>query len=103
VTCARKHIRPADVLFRCGSDEFVVVQFDTDKALAGTIAARIRQAVESESPVGVEARMKITVGVASMPDDGRSVEALVLAARQRTGAAGARPSDDPPERSGSIH
>jgi diguanylate cyclase (GGDEF)-like protein/putative nucleotidyltransferase with HDIG domain len=104
VACARKHIRPADVLFRYGSDEFVVVQFETDRILAAAIAARIRQAVESESNAsGLPMRIRISVGVSAMPDDGHSVEALVLAARQRTGLSHAREQEDPLQPPGSIH
>jgi diguanylate cyclase (GGDEF)-like protein/putative nucleotidyltransferase with HDIG domain len=104
VACARKHIRPADVLFRYGSDEFVIVQFETDKILAAAIAARIRQAVQSESAAsGLQARIRITVGVSAMPEDGRSVEALVIAARQRTGTRDSRHHEEPPQQPGSIH
>jgi diguanylate cyclase (GGDEF)-like protein len=104
VTCARKHIRPGDLLFRFGTGEFVIVQFETDKALAGAIAARIRQAVESEggSPE-LQARARVGIAVSAMPDDGHSVESLVAAARQRTGASEPQRFDEPPQHPRSIH
>ncbi len=104
VACARKHIRPADVLFRYGSDEFVIVQFQTDRILAATIAARIRQAVESESPASdAHGPVRVAVGVSAMPEDGLSVESLVMTARQRTGLQDSRSLDDPPQTPRSIH
>jgi diguanylate cyclase (GGDEF)-like protein len=86
VSCVRRHIRPADVLFRYGRGELAVVQVDADKILAAAVAARIRQQVESQ-PIGnsIRLRVKVTVGVAAAPDDGQSVRSLVTAARQRIG------------------
>ena len=104
VLCTRRHMRPADVLFRYSTDEFVVVQFQTDKVLAAAMAARIAQAVESQ-PVGQfgGVKVKVTVGVSAMPDDGESLESLVSVARQRIGHTHATRTDtqgQPPE---SIH
>jgi diguanylate cyclase (GGDEF)-like protein len=104
VACARKHIRPTDVLFRYGSDEFVVVQFETDKILAAAMASRIRQAVESESATsGLRARVKVSVGVSAMPEDGHSVESLVIAAKQRIGLAPGRRAEEQTQPPESIH
>jgi diguanylate cyclase (GGDEF)-like protein/putative nucleotidyltransferase with HDIG domain len=104
VACARKHIRPTDVLFRYGSDEFVVVQFETDKILAAAMASRIRQAVESESAAsGLRARVKVSVGVSAMPEDGHSVESLVITAKQRIGLAPGRRAEEQTQPPESIH
>ena len=104
VSCTRKHTRPADVLFRYGSDEIVVVQFQTDRILAAAIASRIRQAVESQAASQCGGlRLRVTVGVSAMPEDGQTVESLISAARQRIGHTHGRRPDvhiQPPE---SIH
>jgi diguanylate cyclase (GGDEF)-like protein/putative nucleotidyltransferase with HDIG domain len=100
VSCVRRHIRSGDVVFRYGSDEFVVVQFDADKVLAAAIAARIRQHVESQ-PIGtsVLVRVRVTVGVATTPDDGESVDSLIVAARQRI----KRARDESGRSPGAVH
>ena len=104
MTCARKHIRPGDLLFRFGTGEFVIVQFETDKVLAGAIAARIRQAVESESVSSeLKSRARVGIAVSTMPDDGHSVESLVAAAKQRTGSSEPQHFDEPPQHPRSIH
>jgi diguanylate cyclase (GGDEF)-like protein/putative nucleotidyltransferase with HDIG domain len=104
VSCTRQHTRPTDVLFRYGTDEIVVVQFQTDRILAAAIASRIRQAVESQavSEFG-GARLKVTVGISAMPEDGQTVESLISAARQRIDHSHGRRPDvhiQPPD---SIH
>jgi diguanylate cyclase (GGDEF)-like protein len=88
VACVRRHIRADDVVFSHGSGQFVIVQFGADKVLSAAVAARIRQHVESQ-PIGtsVRLRVRVTVGVAAMPDDGQAIDALIAAARQRIGRA----------------
>ena len=104
VACTRKHIRPADVLFRYGSDEFVVVQFQTDKVLAAAMGARIRQAIESQA-VGELGRVKVRVrvGVSAIPEDGESLELLVVAARRRIGLTQDGHTELPGQPPGAIH
>jgi len=86
VACIRRHVRSADVVFRLGPDEFVVVLVDADKVLAAAVAARIRQQIESQA-IGTSIRLyvRVTIGVAAAPDDGKGVETLIAAARLRTG------------------
>lgn len=100
VSCIRRHIRSADVVFRYAEDEFVVLQFDADKILAAAVAARIRQQVESH-PIGtsLRIRVRVTVGVSASPADGHSVELLIAAARQRTG----RVKDEPGSTPAAVH
>jgi len=102
VFSARQHIRPADLLFRYNSDEFVVVQFQADLILAAAISARIRQSVESpSSDDAASLRVRVSIGVAAMPEDGTSIESLIAAARQRIDQAGSTRGDghklSPPE------
>jgi diguanylate cyclase (GGDEF)-like protein/putative nucleotidyltransferase with HDIG domain len=100
VACIRRHIRSADVVFRLGPDEFVVVLFDADKVLAAAVAARIRQQVESQA-IGTSVRLyvRVTVGVAAAPDDGKGIETLIAAARVRT----RRSRDDFGNSPGAVH
>jgi diguanylate cyclase (GGDEF)-like protein/putative nucleotidyltransferase with HDIG domain len=104
VACTRKHIRPSDLLFRYGREEFVVVQFQTDRVLAAAMAARIRQAIESQA-VGEVGRVKVRVrvGVSAIPDDGESLESLIVAARHRIGQSQDRRTDFPGQPPGAIH
>jgi len=100
VSCARANIRPADVLFRYASDEFVIVLLHTDRALAAAIGNRIKQAVQSQSAQDLRTvRINASVGVASMPHDGDSVEALIGVARRHLEPAAITNADG----SNSIH
>ncbi len=45
---ARKVVRSADLVCRCGGEEFVVVMPDTTLTVAGLIAERIRAAVQKD-------------------------------------------------------
>jgi diguanylate cyclase (GGDEF)-like protein/putative nucleotidyltransferase with HDIG domain len=104
VSCARANIRPADVLFRYASDEFVIVLLHTDKMLAAAIGNRIKHAVQSQSSQDLGAvRIKASVGVASMPHDGDSVEALISAARQYLKSSPANRTTPNADGSSSIH
>lgn len=102
-SCIRRHIRPADVIFRYRNDEFVVALLRTDTVLATSLGDRIRNSAAAIAPhwVGVES-VRLSVGVSQMPQDGDSVEALVRAARERIGVTGAQSETHghPPE---SIH
>jgi diguanylate cyclase (GGDEF)-like protein/putative nucleotidyltransferase with HDIG domain len=84
VTCTRKHIRPADVVFRYENDEILIVQFKTDSVVATAMANQIRQALQGQLSEGrMKGRVQIAVGVSAMPDDGQSAEGLRIAARRR--------------------
>jgi diguanylate cyclase (GGDEF)-like protein/putative nucleotidyltransferase with HDIG domain len=84
VSCARKHVRPGDIVFRYENDEIVIVQFKTEKSVATAIAGQIRHAIHEQlSKKTTMARMRISVGVSAMPDDGQSAEGLRIVARRR--------------------
>ena len=103
VKCIRRHVRPADDLFRYQGDQLLVLQFQTDTRLASAMAERIRQAVEAESvDARVRTRLRLAVGVATMPTDGQSMAALMVAAKRRVVSPPGRLDDlsQPPE---SIH
>ena len=104
VACTRRQIRSADVLFRYEADQFLVLQFHTDKSIATAVADRIGQAVETDSATGrAKGQVRIAVGVAAMPDDGQSVDALIKSAKKmsvRPTAHAVEELNQPPE---SIH
>jgi len=98
----KKVLRGADVLFRYGSDEFVVLLTQTEIEAARGVATRIAERISEQTlsagasedgPVGV------TIGVASAPADGVSVDELVNAARSRETTASPSTRPHPP----SIH
>jgi diguanylate cyclase (GGDEF)-like protein len=95
-------LRGADVLYRYGPDEFVVVLTHTDRQAALRVADRIaakiaEQSFESQSSDGQ--RLAIELGVASAPADGTNVEALMGVARRRE-RGGPNPVAQNPE---SVH
>ncbi|PWU55199.1 hypothetical protein DLJ47_10315 [Micromonospora sp. S4605] len=75
VSAARDVLRVEDAIARVGGDEFVVVLVDADEPTARAIAARIGAAVGQHTSV--------SIGSATAPYDGDSLEALMLAADQR--------------------
>jgi diguanylate cyclase (GGDEF)-like protein len=82
----RRVLRGADVLFRYGNDEFVVLLAQTERPVAETIAARISDRIRTHSPNLSTAdipEVRLRLGVATAPEDGTDLEALVRAARQR--------------------
>lgn len=98
----KKVLRGADVLFRYGSDEFVVLLTQTDIEAARAVASRIAERISEQtlSPGNPEdGRIGITIGVASAPGDGVTVDELVTAARSRERIASPTSRPHPP----SIH
>lgn len=77
----RRAIRGSDVAARFGGEEFVVMLADTDPADALRVAERIRSQLEATrfdlgsagGPIGAT----ISIGVASFPRDGRSIDGLM--------------------------
>lgn len=82
VKAMQGHLRATDVPARYGGDEFVIMLPDTPARGALEVAERIRHAVES-APFVTEARhvpCTVSIGVASFPEDARSIEALLARA-----------------------
>jgi diguanylate cyclase (GGDEF)-like protein len=82
VKAMQGHLRATDVPARYGGDEFVIMLPDTPARGAQEVAERIRQAVET-APFTTEAGRvpcTVSIGVASFPQDGRSIEALLARA-----------------------
>lgn len=75
-------LRSTDVAARYGGDEFVVMLPDTPARGAFEVAERIRHAVESV-PFVTDAEAiscSVSVGAASYPQDGRTIDALLARA-----------------------
>ncbi|MBV9789752.1 MAG: diguanylate cyclase [Chloroflexi bacterium] len=80
----RRHIRSSDVAARFGGEEFVVLLSDTDTEGARAVAERIRLDLEqsrfeigcADGPIGAT----LSIGVASFPRDGRTIEQMMRAA-----------------------
>lgn len=74
--------RSTDIVGRYGGDEFAVLLADVEDSIAAEIAQRIRNVVYSTT---LEAdtrivRVRVNVGVGSMPRDGRSLQEILTAA-----------------------
>jgi diguanylate cyclase (GGDEF)-like protein len=82
VKAMQAQLRFTDVAARYGGDEFVVMLPDTPLRGALEVAERIRLAIE-ETPFAAEAGRvpcTVSIGVASYPEDGRSMDALLARA-----------------------
>jgi diguanylate cyclase (GGDEF)-like protein len=76
---AASKLRAIDMLCKYGGDEFVVVLPRTPKKGAAFAAERIRQSIEEHAFPGERKTGKITMsmGIASFPEDGRTVQDLI--------------------------
>jgi diguanylate cyclase (GGDEF)-like protein len=82
VKAVQMQLRFTDIAARYGGDEFVVMLPDTPPRGALEVAERIRHAIE-ETPFTTEAGRvpsTVSIGVASYPEDGRSMDALLARA-----------------------
>jgi len=77
----RKNVRGIDLACRYGGEEFVVVMPDTERAVAETVAERIRNEIESQAFAACSGtqslRVTVSIGVASILPEGDSAEALM--------------------------
>jgi diguanylate cyclase (GGDEF)-like protein len=78
-TITSSRLRSIDMLCKYGGDEFVVLLPRTPKAGAALAAERIRKAIEETRFPGEARTGKITasMGIASFPEDGRTMEDLI--------------------------
>ena len=85
VTCGiRKALRVGDLLFRYDGNELAVLLSQTDAETASLIAERTRLALAAELSLARDAwPVRVSLGVATAPADGVSVEELIKAARSR--------------------
>ena len=64
--------RASDVPFRVGGDAFALLLPETGRIEAATVANRVRRALDD-----VDARVSVSIGMASWPDDGGSTDVLL--------------------------
>lgn len=78
----RSQVRSVDTVFRYGGDEFVVLLPETEKEEAASTALRLWRAMRESEFLAPEFLEKISAsfGVASYPEDGSSIHAMVGAA-----------------------
>ncbi|WP_346118925.1 GGDEF domain-containing protein [Micromonospora coerulea] len=95
VAATREVLRAGDAIARVGGDEFVVVLVDADDVTARTVLTRIDAAVRPDA--------RVSIGSATAPQDGNTLETLMQVADQRLyrmklehrPAAGPPPQDCP--------
>jgi len=79
VKCIEEQLRDTDILARFGGDEFVVLLPEAPALGAQLVAERILQAVENTLPNIDEKTIKgtVSIGIATFPDDGLSMNVIV--------------------------
>jgi diguanylate cyclase (GGDEF)-like protein len=79
VRCIREELRGSDVVARFGGDEFIALLPETEGKGAREMAERIRRAIETTNMDvrGGEIHTTVSVGVASYPSDGGSLEVII--------------------------
>ena len=81
-TCIQAELRYTDVPARYGGDEFVVLLPETPSRGAADVAERIRESMAGKPLIydGKSVRSTVSIGVASFPEDGHTIDALVARA-----------------------
>jgi diguanylate cyclase (GGDEF)-like protein len=82
----RAAVRETDIPARYGGDEFVVILPQTDGASARVLAEKLRRIVEGHTFLqeeGINARLGVSLGVATYPAEANSKEALIRLADKR--------------------
>ncbi|MDO8141980.1 MAG: GGDEF domain-containing protein [Candidatus Brocadiales bacterium] len=80
----KKHIRDHDLIARYGGEEFSVILPETVRDVAINLAERLRIAVSDQPFPFVETqpdkRLTVSIGIATFPDDAKSIDDLVKVA-----------------------
>ena len=82
----RAAVRETDIPARYGGDEFVVILPQTDGASARILAEKLRRLVEGHTFLqeeGINARLGVSLGLATYPDEANTKEALIRLADKR--------------------
>ena len=77
----KHHVRLTDTLLRLGGDEFLLILNKVDRTTTEQLLERVMHAVRSIDEIdGHQINISLSIGVASCPADGMTVETLVHAA-----------------------
>jgi diguanylate cyclase (GGDEF)-like protein len=82
----RAAVRETDIPARYGGDEFVVILPQTDGASARVLAEKLRRLVEGHTFLqeeGINARLGVSLGVATYPQEATTKEALIRLSDKR--------------------
>jgi diguanylate cyclase (GGDEF)-like protein len=82
----RAAVRETDYPARYGGDEFVVILPQTETEAAQTLSEKLRELIEGHTFLqeeGINARLGVSIGVASYPVEANTKELLVRLADQR--------------------
>lgn len=78
----KSNVREGDIVCRYGGEEFAILLPGIDKEIATTIAEKLRTVIENGLVIEILERKAVTItaGVASYPEDGKTVEEIIAAA-----------------------
>jgi diguanylate cyclase (GGDEF)-like protein len=82
----RAAVRETDYPARYGGDEFVVILPQTDGQSARFLAEKLRAMIEEHTFLqeeGINARLGVSLGIATFPSEARSKESLIRLADER--------------------
>ncbi len=82
----RRQLRGCDTCVRYAADEFIVTLPGVGKQEVARLQARIQEAIESHKFVvhgGKPAQLSVSMGTASFPEDGKTLDALIAVADAR--------------------
>ncbi len=82
----REGVRETDIPARYGGDEFCVILPQTDGAAAHVLAEKLRDMIEGHTFLqeeGIDARLGVSLGVATFPAEAKTKEALIRLADKR--------------------
>jgi len=100
----RSNLGTTDIFFRYQRNQYVIVQRHTNRSDAEKLTRRVEEAVEElRRELRAEDSFTVSVVLARMPEDGESLQDVLLAARRRADlemGSGAKRVAEPPE---SIH
>ena len=78
----KTHLRTVDSGGRYGYDEFILLMANTGLEDAVARAKRMRLAIEGMTFTPQAIRSSVSIGVAAYPDNGRSIEQVLLTAKK---------------------
>ena len=76
-----KELRAADLLCRYG-DDLIVILNGTDRVSADAMAARIAKGINDVKPLTAHDQWNASIGVASAPANGATIEELLASAKR---------------------